>query len=149
MPAWFEALNGDFRYQLTPIGAAAPNLHIARGMARNVFRIAGGRPGMKVSWQVTGIRKDRWAKKNRIQVEEKKPRQERGYYLHPQLYGQPKEKGIGARRQAELAERRRRVLKTAKPGKTRRGITVPESLLSAKLRAKRTAAKFSRTPAQR
>ena len=41
---------------------------------------------MKVSWQVTGIRKDPWANAHRIQVEEDKPDKERGYYLHPDLY---------------------------------------------------------------
>ena len=50
--------------------------------------------GMKVSWQVTGIRKDPWANANRIQVEEDKPTKERGYYLYPDVYGQPEEKGI-------------------------------------------------------
>jgi hypothetical protein len=58
------------------------------------FKIAGGTSGMKVSWQVTGIRKDSWANANRIRVEEDKPDEERGYYLHPDVYGQPEEKGI-------------------------------------------------------
>ena len=58
------------------------------------FKIAGGTSGMKVSWQVTGIRKDPWANANRIDVEEDKPANERGYYLHPDLYGQPEEKEI-------------------------------------------------------
>jgi hypothetical protein len=49
---------------------------------------------MKVSWQVTGIRKDPWANAHRIQVEEDKPDKERGYYLHPDLYRQPEDKGI-------------------------------------------------------
>ncbi len=40
------------------------------------------------------ILKDPWANANRIQVEEDKPAKERGYYLHPDLYGQPEEKGI-------------------------------------------------------
>jgi len=40
---------------------------------------------MKVSWQVTGIRKDPWANANRIEVEEDKPTKERGYYLYPDL----------------------------------------------------------------
>jgi hypothetical protein len=31
---------------------------------------------MKVSWQVTGIRRDPWANANRIQVEEDKPGKE-------------------------------------------------------------------------
>jgi hypothetical protein len=49
---------------------------------------------MKVSWQVTGIRQDAWANAHRIPVEEEKPVAERGRYLHPELYGQPKEKGV-------------------------------------------------------
>jgi hypothetical protein len=51
---------------------------------------------MKVSWQVTGIRKDPWANANRIQVEEDKPHKERGFYIYPDLYGQPEDKGISS-----------------------------------------------------
>jgi hypothetical protein len=108
LPDWFGALNKDFRYQLTAIGAPAPNLHIAEEIFdgdtnysnsnsnhnSSRFKIAGGTSGMKVSWQVTGIRQDPWANVNRIQVEEDKPANERGYYLHPDLYGQPAENGI-------------------------------------------------------
>jgi hypothetical protein len=49
---------------------------------------------MKVSWQVTGIRKDPYAKAHPIQVEEDKPAEERGYYIYPDLYGKAAEKGI-------------------------------------------------------
>ena len=49
---------------------------------------------MKVSWQVTGIRKDPWADANRNQVEEDKPDKEKGHYMYPDLYDQPEEKGI-------------------------------------------------------
>jgi hypothetical protein len=96
LPNWFEALNRDFRYQLTAIGAPGPNLYVAEEVANNHFKIAGGRRGMKVSWQVTGIRRDAWANAHRIQVEEEKPVAERGYYLHPELFGAPREKGIEA-----------------------------------------------------
>ena len=58
------------------------------------FKIAGGISAMKVSWQVTGIRKDPWANAHRVQVEENKPDNERGYYIHPDLYGQPAENQI-------------------------------------------------------
>ena len=53
---------------------------------------------MKVSWQVTGIRQDAWANAHRIPVEEEKPEQERGFYLHPELYSAAEEKGraVGA-----------------------------------------------------
>jgi hypothetical protein len=105
LPNWFGILNKDFRYQLTAIGSSGPNLYIAEEISDKTtnytsnnknsrFKIAGGTSGMKVSWQVTGIRKDPWANANRIEVEDDKPDKERGYYLHPDLYGQPEEKGI-------------------------------------------------------
>jgi hypothetical protein len=89
MPDWFQALNQDFRYQLTPMGAAMPNLHLAGEIANNQFRIAGGSPGGRVSWQVTGIRHDPYAEANRIQVLVDKPASEQGTYLYPELYSQP------------------------------------------------------------
>lgn len=101
LPEWFQALNRDFRYLLTPIGAPAPGLHIAEEIANNRFRVAGGVAGMKVSWQVTGIRQDAWARKNRIPIEEEKAEGERGYYLHPEALGQPEERGIEWVREAE------------------------------------------------
>ena len=94
LPDWFEALNRDFRYQLTAVGAPGPNLHVAQEIRDNRFEIAGGTQGMKVSWQVTGIRHDPYADANRIPVEETKPAAERGTYLHPQAYGQPDSKGV-------------------------------------------------------
>ena len=88
MPEWFEALNRDFRYQLTPIGAPAPGLYVARKIADNRFRIAGGSPGLEVSWLVTGIRQDPYAEANRIPVEVDKPEAERGSLLHPAAWRQ-------------------------------------------------------------
>ena len=108
LPDWFGALNKDFRYQLTAIGAPAPNLYIREEISdatvttttnysrtrsnknksknNSHFKIAGGASGMKVSWQVTGIRKDPWANAHRIPVEEDKPAKERGYYMYPELF---------------------------------------------------------------
>lgn len=85
LPEWFSALNKDFRYQLTAIGEHAP-LFIAQEVTDNRFRIAGGYAGMKVSWQVTGIRNDAYAQAYRIPVEEVKPGKELGTLMHPQLY---------------------------------------------------------------
>lgn len=48
-----------------------------------------------------GIRQDPWANAHRIPVEEAKPAQERGHYLHPELYGASAEKGIRAVRYSE------------------------------------------------
>jgi trimeric autotransporter adhesin len=85
LPEWFEALNRDFRYQLTCIGGFA-SVYIAQEIENNVFRIAGGTPGLKVSWQVTGVRHDPYAEAHRSPVEVEKPVAGRGQYLHPELY---------------------------------------------------------------
>ena len=94
LPEWFEALNQDFRYQLTPIGAPAPGLYVADEIAGNRFRIAGGEPGTRVSWQVTGIRHDAYADAHRIPVEEVKSAREQGSYRNPDLYGMPASAGV-------------------------------------------------------
>ena len=88
LPEWFEALNRDFRYQLTTIGAFAP-VYVAQEVSGNGFTIAGGTPGLKVSWQVTGIRQDSYANAHRLPVEDLKPSEERGQYLHPPDHDQP------------------------------------------------------------
>jgi len=87
LPDYFEALNRDFRYQLTAIGAAAPSLHVAAEVRNNEFKIAGGEPGLRVSWQVTGSRHDSWAKAHPLIVERDKGPEERGRMLHPEAYG--------------------------------------------------------------
>ncbi|MCU0456516.1 MAG: hypothetical protein MUE74_09455, partial [Bacteroidales bacterium] len=102
LPEWFEALNRDFRYQLTAIGSPGPDLYISQEIENNQFQIAGGKTGLKVSWQVTGIRKDAFAEKNRIKVEEDKNPDERGKYMHPGLFGQPEEKGVHFFRNQEI-----------------------------------------------
>jgi hypothetical protein len=76
LPEWFEALNRDFRYQLTCMHGFAP-VYVDQEISANHFKIAGGKPGMKVSWQVTGIRRDTFANEHRIPVEEEKPAAER------------------------------------------------------------------------
>ncbi|MGH9762519.1 MAG: hypothetical protein ACREAC_16995, partial [Blastocatellia bacterium] len=77
LPSYFEALNRDFRYQLTPIGRPA-SLYIAKEIANNRFTIAGGRPGLRVSWQVTGIRHDAYANRHRIVVVTEKATDKKG-----------------------------------------------------------------------
>ena len=93
LPHWFGALNTDFRYQLTPIGGAAPNLHIAQEIAENRLKIAGGRAQMKVSWQVTGTRNDAYAKAHPMQVEVEKEDAKKGTYLNPVEHGEPEDRG--------------------------------------------------------
>jgi len=104
LPEWFGTLNRDFRYQLTCIGGFAP-VYIAQKVQNNSFKIAGGQPSMEVSWQVTGIRQDAWANAHRIPVEVEKPERERGYYIHPDLYGAPEEKSVAWVRHPDLMKR--------------------------------------------
>ena len=93
LPDWFEALNSDFRYQLTVIGQFAQAI-VAHEIQDHEFQIKTSLPNVKVSWQVTGVRQDAYAKAHPLQVEKDKPDQERGFYRHPELYGAPEEKSI-------------------------------------------------------
>lgn len=101
LPAWCEALNKDFRYQLTPIGEHA-SLFVAEEVNDNKFRIAGGYEGMKVSWQVTGIRRDPYADAYRASGETLKPVFMRGRLLHPELYGRPQSESADFEREKVL-----------------------------------------------
>jgi trimeric autotransporter adhesin len=106
LPAWFMALNRDYRYSLTPIGEFAP-LFVKAKVADGRFTIAGAKPGQEVSWQVTGIRQDAWANANRIAVELDKPAGQRGQYLHPVEQGQPATRGVDAPMARWLEDRRK------------------------------------------
>jgi len=86
LPAYFGALNRDFRYQLTVIGQFARAI-VADKIRDNRFTIKTDQPNVEVSWQVTGIRKDAYANAHRINVEEEKSPWERGSLLHPEAFG--------------------------------------------------------------
>jgi len=93
MPDWFDALNRDFRYQLTVIGQPA-QAYVSRELADREFSIKTDKPNVKVSWQITGIRQDAWANGHRIPLEVEKSADERGLYLHPELFGASPDKKI-------------------------------------------------------
>lgn len=93
LPSYFESLNRDYRYQLTVLGQFAQAI-VAKEIDGNQFTIKTDKPNVKVSWQVTGIRKDPYANAHRIPNEVDKPPHERGKYLHPELYDLPPSKGI-------------------------------------------------------
>jgi hypothetical protein len=106
LPEWFEAENGDFRYQLTTIGRDA-HAWVAEEVGNHQFKIATNATFVKVSWQITAVRQDAYAKAHPLVAEKEKPAAERGYYLHPELYGQSWEKQVRwARHPRELAKRR-------------------------------------------
>jgi hypothetical protein len=105
LPAYFEALNQDFRYQLTVMGQFAQAI-VASKIKDNQFTIKTDKPNVEVSWQVTGIRHDPYAEQHRIQAEVEKPAAERGTYLTPVEYGQPESKGVDYEKLRRLEETR-------------------------------------------
>jgi hypothetical protein len=95
LPAYFAALNRDYRYQLTVLGQFAQAIVSREIIADNTFAIRTDKPGVKVSWQVTGIRQDAYAKEHPIVVEKSKSAEEDGKYLYPAGFGAGEEKRIG------------------------------------------------------
>lgn len=93
LPAYFEAENAGFEYVLTAVGQFAQAM-VAGEVRSNQFIIATDKPNARVSWQVTGARRDKWALANPINPEEPKKAAERGHYLLPELYGRPASEGI-------------------------------------------------------
>lgn len=81
LPDYFEALNRDYRYQLTCIGGYA-QVYVKQKVKNNRFVIAGGKSDIEVSWMITGIRQDDYAKENRIIPEVSKQPAEKGNRLY-------------------------------------------------------------------
>jgi hypothetical protein len=96
LPAYFEALNQDPTYQLTPIGTPVA-VSVAEEVSGNRFTIRSEPGGVRVCWLVTGVRHDRWAEEHRIVPEHQKPETAADRYLHPLLHGAPAEQGIFSR----------------------------------------------------
>lgn len=94
LPEYFEAINADPRYQLTPVGAPAPMLHVAERVRGNRFKVAGGAAGMEVSWEIKARRADRFVAQRGAPVEVMKVGAEQGRYIDPTLYGMPEEAGM-------------------------------------------------------
>jgi hypothetical protein len=69
LPAYFDALNTDVRYQWLAMYQAMPNLYIKEEEHDNQFVIAGGPAGGQVSWQITGVRRDPYILMHPIMVE--------------------------------------------------------------------------------
>jgi len=94
LPDYFEALNRDCRYQLTVIDENDDTdvflwAKVVRKVKGNTFMIRSSRPGLEVSWQVTGVRQDAWAQAHRIPNAVPKEKHNVGRYLHPEAYGKP------------------------------------------------------------
>src|SRR5262249_24771856 len=94
LPTWFQALNKDFRYQLTVLGRSFARAIVWREVAHDRFTIRTSDPRVQVSWQVTGVRHDAYAKAHPIPVVLPKTGAANGKYLHPELFGQPASEAV-------------------------------------------------------
>ncbi|MDQ2983224.1 MAG: hypothetical protein M3R70_04780 [Actinomycetota bacterium] len=97
LPTYFGALNRSFRYQLTVIGADFAQAIVSKEIAPggHTFKIRTNKPNVKVSWQVTGIRKDAYANAHRIKVVERKTGKAANMFLHPELFGRAGMRPLG------------------------------------------------------
>jgi hypothetical protein len=96
LPSYFDAENIDPRYQLTVIGSFARAV-VWKPQRGDQFTVRTDRPRVRVSWQVTGIRNDPYARSQRGPAEQLKPASERGRYLYPRGYGKPARMAIKLR----------------------------------------------------
>ena len=102
LPSYFDAENTDPRYQLTVIGSFATAI-VGREEHNNQFVIRTNQPNVKVSWQVTGIRNDAYARSQRAPAEQLKAAADIGHFLYPQGYGKPLSDAIGSARSERRA----------------------------------------------
>ena len=106
VPALVPGVERHFRYQLTVVGRRSRRRSCGARSRDNRFTIRTSAPGVKVSWQVTGIRQDAYANDHRIQVEVPKTAIEQGKYIYPQGYGESKRQSIGYQRPTPLVQKR-------------------------------------------
>lgn len=102
LPHYFEDINKNYSYHLTPIGGFA-QLYIKEKISNGQFKVAGGNANMEVSWMVMAERNDELLQQNPHMraVELQKGKRHQGKYLMPYLYGQPKEKAVLYRKESE------------------------------------------------
>lgn len=95
LPDYFQLINTNFSYNLTPIGGPA-NLYVLTEInEEGKFKVAGGQPNQKISWYVYAERNDPYLQQNpeKKQVVVEKEGDRKGKYFMPELYGQPDSKG--------------------------------------------------------
>jgi hypothetical protein len=81
LPDYFEALNKDFRYQLTVVSGGFAQAIVSREVTGNRFEIATSQPNIKVSWEVKGVRNDAHMRKFPFVSESEKVATMKGQYI--------------------------------------------------------------------
>lgn len=106
LPDYFEEINRDFRYQLTVVDEEDFAMaRVARKIRGNRFLIKTSRPRVEVCWEVKALRNDLWVRKYGAPTVAEKDSYERGTYQHPELYEQPKEKGLTFKRSGGISSK--------------------------------------------
>lgn len=93
LPNYFTAININYSYLLTPIGAPSVT-YISEEINNNgVFKISGGNPNQKISWSVYSERNDKAINHDPMtkEMEINKTGNQIGKYLAPEAYGKSKE----------------------------------------------------------
>jgi hypothetical protein len=127
LPPWFDEIHSDFRYQLTVVGGRFAQAIVSKEIENHQFSISTNATGVKVSWQVTGVRQDAYAKAHPLIVEELKDANEQGFYKHPELFGQPEERQVEwARHPASMKRMKER--RMAAQAEFAKGIQRPKSI---------------------
>lgn len=108
LPAYFEEINRDFRYTLTVVDDTDSEVFVMAKVAKKIrdnrFKIRTNAPNVQVSWRVDALRNDPWVRKYGAETERDKQGIEKGTYQHPELYGQPAEKGLDYRLEHRTAK---------------------------------------------
>ena len=94
LPEYFEAINKDFRYQLTVVGGTFAQAIISKEINNNKFEIATNQPNIKVSWEVKGVRNDRRMQQNPFAAVAEKPASQKGKYIDTKSWGVAESKGV-------------------------------------------------------
>ena len=69
----------------------------------NRFTIRTNKPNVEISWQVTAVRHDPYARAHPLVVEQQKPGSEQGTYLSPRLYGKSPRLSLAHRSLARMS----------------------------------------------
>jgi len=108
MPDYYDLINRNPSYQLTPVGEFA-QLFVKKELENGVFTIAGGSEGKKASWTIYSERNDpylqQYPEKRTVEVEKRDG--QKGKYFMPQLYGKGMDKKLiqtGEKDKVEQAE---------------------------------------------
>jgi len=87
LPNYFTTLNINYSYNLTPIGAPTVMYVIEEVNQDGTFKIAGGNPGQKISWNVYAERNDPGVSAKSKTMEVEKEDHLKGKYINPEAYG--------------------------------------------------------------